>query len=139
MDFSKIRIGLQTLDDAILDLGSLKKANRTYGDKNAILRALATSDYATLREASNYFYETSGIYERLCKYFAFLYRYDWYVVPYVDDDSIKEEKILSEFSKVLSYLDNSNIKYMCGNIALEVIKNGCFYGYVVHTAAGLTI
>ena len=99
-------------------MGALKKTNRTYGDKNAVLRALATKDYNTLREISNYFYEVSGIYERLCKYFAFLYRYDWYVVPYVEDDSIKEEKILSEFSKVLNYLDNSNIKYMCGNVAL---------------------
>ena len=127
------------MDDAILDLGSLKKTNRTYGDKNAVLRALATKDYNTLREISNYFYEVSGVYERLCKYFAFLYRYDWYVVPYVEDDSIKPEKILSEFSKVLNYLDGSNIKYMCGNIALEVIKNGCYYGYIVDTATGMTL
>ena len=139
LDFSKIRIGLQSLDDAILDLGSLKKTNRTYGDKNAVLRALATKDYPTLREMSNYFYEVSGVYERLCKYFAFLYRYDWYVVPYVEDDTIKEDKILTEFSKVLNYLDASNVKYMCGNIALEVIKNGCYYGYIVDTAQGMTL
>ena len=139
LDFSKIRIGLQTLDDAILDLGALKKTNRTYGDKNTILRALATKNYEQLREISNYYYEVSGIYERLCKYFAYLYRYDWYVVPYVEDDTIKEDKILSEFSKVLNYLDNSNIKYMCGNVALEVIKNGCYYGYIVDTAKGMTL
>ena len=88
---------------------------------------------------SNYFYEVSGVYERLCKYFAFLYRYDWYVVPYVEDDTIKEDKILTEFSKVLNYLDASNIKYMCGNIALEVIKNGCYYGYIVDTTQGMTL
>ena len=139
LDFSKIRIGLQSLDDAILDLGSLKKTNRTYGDKNAVLRALATKDYSTLREMSNYFYEVSGVYERLFKYFAFFYRYDWYVVPYVEDDTIKEDKILTEFSKVLNYLDASNVKYMCGNIALEVIKNGCYYGYIVDTAQGMTL
>lgn len=139
LDFSKIRIGLQTLDDAILDLGALKKTNRTYGDKNTILRALATKNYEQLRKISNYYYEVSGIYERLCKYFAFLYRYDWYVVPYIEDDTVKEDKILSEFSKVLNYLDNSNIKYMCGNVALEVIKNGCYYGYIVDTAKGMTL
>lgn len=137
--FARLKIGLQHLDDAILDLGSLKKTDRTYGDKNVILRALAKKDYATLREASNYFYEVSGIYERLCKYFAFLYRYDWYVVPYVEDDKTKGEKILTEFAKVLNYLDNSNIKYMCGNIALEVIKNGCYYGYIVDTKHGMTL
>ena len=138
-DFSRIKIGLQHLDDAILDLGSLKQADRTYGDKKVILRALAKKDYDTLRAASNYFYEVSGIYERLCKYFAFLYRYDWYVVPYIEENGPKNEKILAEFAKVLNYLDNSNIKYMCGNIALEVIKNGCYYGYIVDTKHGLTL
>ena len=139
IDFSKIRVGLQTLDDAILDLGSLKQTNRTWGDKKVILRALSTKDYVSLRAASNYFYEMSGIYERLCKYFAFLYRYDWYVVPYVDDDSVKEDKVLADFSRVLNYLDNSNLKYMFGNIALDVIKNGCYYGYIVDTGAGMTL
>lgn len=81
----------------------------------------------------------SGIYERLCRYFAYLYRYDWYVVPYVDDSSVKDEKILKDFSAVLSYLDHSNIKQMCGKIGLQVIKNGCYYGYIVDTAHGMTI
>ena len=139
IDFAKIRVGLQTLDDAVLDLGSLKKNNRQWGDKATILKALGQKDYATLREISNYYYEVSGIYERLCKYFAFLYRYDWYVVPYIDEESSKKEKILADFSKVLSYLDNSDIKMMCGNMALEVIKNGCYYGYIVDTQKGMTM
>ena len=41
LDFAKLRVGLQSLDDAILDLGALKKANRSYGDKAAVLRALS--------------------------------------------------------------------------------------------------
>lgn len=139
LDFSKIRVGMQSLDDAILDLGSLKKANRTYGDKGTILQAMANKDYSTLRDISSYYLEVSGIYERLCKYFAFLYRYDWFVVPYVEDEGIKEDKILSEFSKVLYYLDNSNIKYMCGNLALKIITKGCYYGYIVDTANGITL
>ena len=104
IDFAKLRVGLQSLDDAILDLGALKKNNRKFGDKAAVLKALAEKDYATLREMSNYYYEVSGIYERLCKYFAFLYRYDWYVVPYVEEEKTKSEKVLMEFSKVLNYL-----------------------------------
>lgn len=139
MDFAKLRIGLQSLDDAVLDLGSLKKNNRQFGDKGTILKALSQKDYVTLREISNYYFEVSGIYERLCKYFAFLYRYDWYVVPYIDDESAKNEKVLGDFAKVLSYLDNSDIKLMCGNIALEIIKNGCYYGYIVDTKLGMTI
>ena len=58
---------------------------------------------------------------------------------YKDKENVKNDKILAEFSKVLEYLENSNIKYMCGNIALEVIKNGCYYGYIVDTADGMTL
>lgn len=137
--FKKIKVGTLNLEDAILNLGSLKKANVNHCDKGEILRALANKDYPALREISNYFYEMSGIYERACKYLAFLYRYDWYVVPYVEDDSIKEEKILSELSKVLRYLDNSSIKKLCGDMALRVIVDGCYYGYIVDTKDGMTI
>mgnify|MGYP003445534349 CR=1 FL=1 len=28
---------------------------------------------------------------------------------------------------------------MLGNIALEVIKNGCYYGYIVETKNGMTL
>lgn len=160
VDYAKIKVGLQQLDDAILDLGSLKKSNRRWGDKNVILKALGDKDYPTLREISNYYYEVSGIYERICKYFAYLYRYDWFVVPYVEQDdtdeppvqkvdefgnpvkktlSKKNEKVLADFTKILAYLDNSNIKKLCGTIALKVIKDGCYYGYIIDSDNGIVL
>ena len=78
------------------------------------------------------------MYERLCKYFAGLYRYDWYVTPYVIDDSAKDEKVLADFSKALDYLDESGIKKLCNDIALKVIVNGCYYGYIIDTSRGFT-
>jgi hypothetical protein len=47
IEFRKIRVGLQDLQDAVLNLGTITKNNRQYGDKNFILRALAQKDYAT--------------------------------------------------------------------------------------------
>jgi hypothetical protein len=70
---------------------------------------------------------------------AFLYRYDWYVVPEIFEENPKEEKVLKEFSRILNYLDNSHIKKTCGDIALKVVINGAYYGYVVHTPKGLTL
>ena len=32
-DYSKIRVGVRQLDDAIINLGSYKKINSNYGDK----------------------------------------------------------------------------------------------------------
>jgi hypothetical protein len=89
------------------------------------------NDVEKLREISDYFYKTSGIYQRVCNYFATMYRYDWYVVPEVYDESGKSEKILKDFTKILNYLDNSAIAKNCADIALGVIKNGAYYGYVV--------
>lgn len=138
-EYKKMKVGALNLEDAVLNLGILKRSTLPWCDKNEVLRALADKDYPALREISNLFYEISGIYERACKYLAFLYRYDWYVVPYVDDESISENKILSELSKVLRYLDNSSIKKLCGDIALRVIVDGCYYGYIVDTKDGMTV
>lgn len=76
IDFSKIKIGAKTLEDAILDLGSYSKVNTRLTQKEAILNALYDNDYAEMREISNFYFETSGIYSRLCKYMAYMYRYD---------------------------------------------------------------
>ena len=32
--------------------------------------------FEEMREISNFYFETSGIYSRLCKYMAYMYRYD---------------------------------------------------------------
>lgn len=75
-DFSKIKIGAKTLDDAIVDLGDLKKIDKRLANKETILRAIHTCNFEEMREISNFFYKTSGIYARLCRYMAYLYRYD---------------------------------------------------------------
>lgn len=132
-EYAKIKVGLKSLDDAVLSLGSFRKINRNYGDKNFILNAINRHDYSTLREVSKYFYEASGIYQRLCKYMAFLYRYDWFVTPFSEKDitTSTESKILKDFSKVLNYLDASDIKRLLGNVALEVMKTGSYYGIIL--------
>ena len=127
-----MRIGLRTVDDVLINLGTYRNINRNYGDKKFVLRAIYRHDYRTLREISNYFYESSGIYYRLCKYLAFLYRFDWYVTPYiVDIKKENQDKLLRDFSKVLLYLDKSDIKRLFSNIALDIIKEGVYYGIVV--------
>ena len=141
LDYRKIKVGPKTLDDAVLNLGSYNQALPKYNgiSKGMVLQALANNDYKELRRISNLFYSVSGMYQRVCDYFAYLYRYDWYVVPEIYDDATKEEKILKDFSKVLNYLDNSYLKKVCGDIALEVIKNGCYYGYIVDSSEGLVL
>ena len=70
-DFSKIKVGIKTLDDAIFNLGELKKINPRLANKETVLRAIQSNDIITMREISNFFYKTSGIYSRLCRYMAY--------------------------------------------------------------------
>lgn len=103
------------------------------------MKALFDNDVAKLREISNYFYKTNGIYARLCNYIATMYRYDWYIVPEVYEEGTKADKIVKEWHKVLNYMDNSYVAKVCGEMALGVVKNGAYYGYLVPTSTGVII
>ena len=142
IDFTKIKIGVKTLEDAILDLGDYQKVDKRFTRKEAILRSLYDNNYEEMREISKFFFETSGIYSRLCKYMAYMYRYDWMVTPYINEEAItyKDRDIaLADFYKILLYLDNSELKKLFGEIALKVVKNGCYYGYLIPTTKRITV
>ena len=142
VDFSKIKIGAKTLDDAILTLGDFKKVDKHLADKNTILSAINTCDFEKMREISNFFYKTSGIYSRLCRYMAYLYRYDWLVTPYINEENENEktaDKVLEKFYEILLYLDNFEVKRFFGEVALKVIRNGCYYGYLIPQNKKMTI
>lgn len=140
-EYKKIKVGVKNLDDAVLNLGSIASSlpTRGYANKKVILTALADNNLEELRNISNFYYNINGIYQRVCNYFAFLYRYDWYVVPDIYGEDVKEEKVLKDFAKVLDYLDNSNIRKICGDIALSVIKDGAYYGYIVPSTDQLVL
>ena len=98
-----------------------------------VLKALSEKNIPLLKEISNHFYRTNGIYARTCNYFAQMYRYDWYIVPEIYDKKVKTDKIVGEFNRLLTDLDNSYLKKLSADIGLTTIKNGSYYGYLVET------
>ena len=149
IDFSKIKLGVKVLNDATLSLGEYKRINPRLGDKKNVLRAINTGDINTMRDISNFFYKTSGIYARLCRYMAYLYKYDWFITPYINgceglldydsglgnvDSQVQtkqRKKQFNNFFKVLRYFQAFQVKRFCGEVALKVIRNGCYYGYLI--------
>lgn len=134
LDFTKIKVGAHYLEDAVLDLGDYKNIEKRLTKKDSIIKALHDRNYPELREISRFYYETSGIYSRLCKYMAYMYRYDWMVTPYINEEKSNnrdENTALKDFYNVLLYLDNSDLKRMFGKIALKVVRDGCYYGYLI--------
>ena len=151
-DFSKLRIGIQTLQDAVFEYGSYARANSSLGNKDYVLKAINDYNLDKMRQISEFYYRSDGIYQRLCRYMAFLYKYDWFVTPYIgqceglldnsagmsdmglgeDPKVLKErKKIFSNFFEMLWFLDDFDVKRFFNEVALEVIKVGCYYGYLI--------
>ena len=138
-NFNKLKLGPKVLDDAILNLGTFRRVNPRLANKEMIIRAIDNYDLKAMREISDFFYKTSGIYARILRYMAFMYCYDWYMTPYVNDKEMKEEKILETFYKALTDLDKFNVKKKLGEIALKVLRFGVYYGYKVEATSGLAL
>lgn len=133
MDFAKIKLGIQSLEDAIFNLGDYKKLSPTLSNKETVQRAIQANDTVTLREISNFYYRISGIYQKLCRYLANLYNYDWLVVPYINDSAkeTQKDKAVRQFNTVLNFLDGFGLKKFCSDTALQVIKDGSYYCYLM--------
>ena len=132
LDFGNIKVGAKTLEDAVFQLGDLKKANSRLANKATVLKAIHDDDLSTMREISDYFFKTSGIYSRILRYMAFMYRYDWIVTPYINDSKTEKEKLLKGFHKSLVILDNFKVKKQFQDIALKVLRYGSYYGYKIN-------
>ena len=142
VDFSKIKVGTKTLEDAILNLGNYRRTDNRFVNRDNIFKAMQNRDYEEMRAISNFYFDSSGIYARLCRYMAKMYRYDWMITPYINEEVTKEKDentILNDFYKILLYFDNSELKRLFGKIALQVIKNGCYYGYVIPNSKRINI
>lgn len=134
LDFNKIKVGRETLaNDVALDIERFNKKNsgQKAFNRDRVERAINTSDIKTLREISKYFYNTNGIYSRLCRYMAYIYKYDWFVVPIVYDNKIKNDKVVEGWYKSATLLENCRLKRVLGNIALKVVRDGVYYGYKI--------
>lgn len=95
IDFNKMRIDQKLFkDDVTLNTSVFDKRNHRRIRKHDVYRALERRDLKELRAISNYFFLRSGIYSRLCRYMAYLYRYDWMITPIRYDDKIKDEKVI---------------------------------------------
>lgn len=141
ISYGKIKIGPKVIEDAIVDLNYFKKADTRLGDKSTIMRALTDGDLVTIREVSDFFFKVSGIYARLCRYLAFLYRYDWVITPHVIQAGadVDTEKIVDKFYKAQNRFENFGVKTFCQEVALKVVKHGCYYGYVIENGNSVSV
>ena len=53
------------------------------------------------------------------------------ITPVRYDDKIKDDKVIEGWLKATAFLDNCRLKKNFCEIALKVVRNGCFYGYKI--------
>ena len=143
--YGKIKVGTKTLEDASINLGDYKKfGERDYNiaqlvDKGEIYRAILYKRHRELKLISRYFYRTNGLYQKVCDYYATMYRWDWYIVPRIYNDNTNEDKLGKEFYEMLDYLDDTHVAKVCADIAHKVIIDGCYYGYIIEGTEGIVV
>lgn len=129
-NYARVKQGKKIYDDAVIDLKYFDKLDmRHFRDKEFVVRALIENNVPLLRAISAYFYRTNGIYQKVVNYFATMYRFDWYMVAEPYTEALNEDKVLTDFTKALTYFDNSNIKKLCGEFSLSIVRDGVYYGY----------
>lgn len=130
-NYNRIRVGGKTLsNDVTLESDFLKYQGKRQITKEKVQKALEQTDLAYLRRISDMYYRRSGIYSRLCRYMAYLFRYDWMITPVIGwDKKVKDSKVIEGWLRGCKYLENSNFKKICGDIALKVMIQGVYYGY----------
>jgi len=139
--YNSIKVGGKRLsDDVGLNLPEARRHPKRI-DKNKVLKAIDSGNVRELRDVSELFFRKSGIYSRLCRYMANLYRYDLFVTPVVYDDKLRDtdkgkKKIIDGWYKSCRYLENCRLKRTFGSIALKVFQKGAFYGYVIQQPEG---
>ena len=130
-DYNKIRVGGKKLqNDVTLETDFLKYYGSRKITKKKVQDALEKADLPYLRRISDIYYRRSGIYGRLCRYMAYLYRYDWMITPIIGwEKKVNDAKVIEGWLRGCKYLENSKFKKTCCDIALKVIIQGAYYGY----------
>ena len=137
LKYNKVKIGGKSISGDIVSLidDEIRKGkyyhNRYSFTREQIERAMDNNDIKTLVKISEHFYRKSGIYSRLCRYMAYLYKYDFFITPHVYDNKVNSKKVIEGWWKSSIFLENSHLKRNFGEIALKVIKRGCYYGLVI--------
>lgn len=129
--FNRIAVGGKSLaNDVVITKDWLQSFGRKKTDKKTVIDAIEKGNLAELRRLSNIFYRRSGIYSRLCRYMAYLFRYDWMITPVVSwKNKPQDTKVIEGWLRGCKFLENSKFKKTCGDIALKVMRQGCYYGY----------
>lgn len=101
--------------------------------------ALASCDSKEIRDLSRHFFKVSGTYSRAAYYLAHLPTYDILALPTVLKDDVDSERVLSDFVNVLDFFRKLRLKTTLKEVALDVIVDGVYYGYLRNSSGNVVL
>lgn len=116
------------------DLKKLKTDNKvlrnfTREQVNAFMENPSKNE-KQLRDISITLYNKSTLYKRLIQYFSGMLRLDYIVEPYnIDPAKVNKKTLLSQYYKILNFLDVMNIKHEFSKILNVAFREDVFFGY----------
>lgn len=111
-------------------IGDYRSMGRTIFTKRVVVKALEERNMAQIRSISRHFFAVSGIYARAAKYMAFLPTYDYMLTPHIYKSNVQKDALMNDFSRALAFIDSMNLKTRLGEISLNVVVDGAYYGYL---------
>ena len=112
------------------DVGQYQAMGRSIYTKRIVVKAIESRELPQIRSISKHFFYTSGVYGRACRYLAFLPTYDHLITPMLIHDEVRKDVLAGDFNRALRFVDSMNPKTKLQQIALGVIVEGVYYGYV---------
>lgn len=136
-------LALQYAKTAKLIMRDLEKANvetKFFAKykKEDILKWLespsASANEKNLRDASNFMYEHSGHYKRLCNFFSYMSQLPYLVIPYkLDQEKFDVDKFKKKYKTTIDNLEVMNIKHEFQKVVASMVRDGISYNYEYST------
>jgi len=107
-----------------------------FTDTERITSLVNGGDPDSIIELSRFFFDTNGLYRRIILYFSTMLTYDTFVVPKFLDKVPDKESFTRNFSKVLAFLDSSNLMQELSRIVTVMLIEGAYYGLIYNKPLG---
>ena len=80
---------------------------------------------------SRHFFDKGGFYQRILLHYATLLKYTGLLIPNPSfGKSLSEPYILKKYNNAISFIDNANLPNLFIHIAINALRDGCYYGFI---------
>ena len=105
-------------------------AAKKYSEED-IKRILDSGSLEQRIRLSRYYFDKGGFYQRILLHYATLLKYVGIIIPNpAFGKTLSETYIEKKYNSAVSFVDAINLPQLCTDIAIKVLRDGCYYGII---------